>query len=138
MKYLLDTNVVSEVMRADGHAAVLEWVEENQDFSFISALTVAEIEKGVEQLPNGRRKQSLQEAFQQFLPIFEDRVLSFDLGVARVWAKLAAELRRQGRQTPMIDSMIEATAIQWDLTIATRDTPDFLQAATLNPWPAQG
>ena len=134
MKYLLDTHVVSEVMKADGPAAVLEWVEENQDFSFISALTVAEIGKGVEQLPNGRRKQSLQEAFQQFLPVFEDRVLSFDLGVARGWARLAVELKRKGRQTPIVDSMIEATAIQWDLTIATRNTPDFIQASTLNLW----
>jgi predicted nucleic acid-binding protein len=134
VNYLLDTNVVSEMMKNRADGSVLAWMDGNQDSCFVSSVTVAEIEKGIEMLPEGQRKRDLQKAFREFLPDFEDKVLSFDLRAARKWAKLAVELRRQGRQTPVMDSMIEATALLWKLVVVTRNTSDFIQAATLNPW----
>jgi predicted nucleic acid-binding protein len=134
VKYLLDTNVVSEVMKPNADSSVLDWLEQHQTDSFISVFTVAEIERGIEQLPPGRKADFLRHAFADFLPIFTERVIGFDLRVARRWAKFAVELRRRGRQTPILDSMIEATALQWGLTVITRNGRDFVQAATLNPW----
>jgi toxin FitB len=132
---LLDTNVVSEVMKPNADSSVLDWLEQHQTDSFISVFTVAEIERGIEQLPPGRKAEYLRQAFANFLPIFTERVVGFDLHVARRWAKFAVELRRRGRQTPVIDSMIEATALQWGLTVITRNEGDFVRADTFNPWP---
>ncbi len=134
MRYLLDTNVVSEVMKPNADSLVLNWLEQNQADSFISVFTIAEIERGIEQLPSGRKAEFLRRAFANFLPIFTERVIGFDLPVARRWAKLSVDLRRRGRQMPVLDSMIEATALQWSLTVITRNERDFAQAATLNPW----
>ena len=134
LNYILDTNVVSEVLKASGRADVVAWVHDNQFQCFISAVTVGEIEKGIEQLPAGRKKRDLQTGFREFLPVYEDRVIAFDLSVARRWAKLAADLRRAGRQTSVLDSMIEATALQWSLLVVTRNASDFIWASTFNPW----
>jgi predicted nucleic acid-binding protein len=137
VKFLLDTNVVSELMKGEPEGSVASWFKKFQPDCFLSAVTVAEIELGIELLPAGRRKQRLAEAFSCFFPEFNDRVLPFDLHVARRWAKLASELERLGRKTPVQDSMIEATAIEWNLAVATRNERDFVQAATLNPWTAR-
>jgi len=134
VKFLLDTNVVSELMKGEPERSVASWFKTFQYDCFLSAVTVAEIELGIELLPAGRRKQRLAEAFLGFFPEFNDRVLPFDLHVARRWAKLASELERLGRKTPVQDSMIEATAIEWNLAVATRNERDFVQATTLNPW----
>lgn len=123
-------------MKKNGEVSVLLWLEHNQDACFLSTIAVAEIEKGIELLPAGLKKERLQEALHEFFPVFEQRILGFDLPVARRWAKLAAALQRQGRQTPVLDSMQEATALHWKLTIVTRNTSDFIQAQTFNPWVA--
>lgn len=64
----------------------------------------------------------------------EARVLSFDLLVARRWAILTSSAQRKGRTLSVMDSMIEATALRWDLTLVTRNVSDFVEARTLNPW----
>jgi len=76
----------------------------------------------------------LQETFLDFLATNDDRILSFDLVVARRWAVLTGTARRKGRSLPVIDSMIEATALHWDLTLVARNVSDFVEARTLNPW----
>lgn len=121
-------------MKAAPEPTVVSWIEQNHEHSFLSSIVVGEIELGIDLLPNGIKKERLQEALRQFLPLLEERVLAFDLSVARRWAKLCAQLERQGRKTPVLDSMIEATALHWKLTIVTRNISDFVQARTLNPW----
>jgi predicted nucleic acid-binding protein len=64
----------------------------------------------------------------------ESRILSFDVVVARRWALLTSASQRKGRTLPVLDSMIEATALRWDLTVVTRNHSDFIAAPTLNPW----
>jgi predicted nucleic acid-binding protein len=126
--------VVSELMKQDPESTVLAWLSTHEDDCFLSSITVGEIERGIELLPSGRKKQRLQEAFREFLFVVEERVLGFDLHVAREWAKLSAACHRKGRKASILDSMIEATALHWDFTIVTRNVPDFGHATTLNPW----
>jgi len=134
VSYLLDTNAVSEVMKPEPEPSVLTWIEENEKECFLSAITVGEIERGIALLPSGRKKSHLQEAFQALAQATEARILSFDVAVARRWAHLTGAARRKGRTLSVLDSMIEATALHWDLKIVTRKTSDFIEATTLNPW----
>src|SRR5882757_1627038 len=106
--------MVSEVMKLVPESSVLEWLEQNEDECFLSAITVGEIERGIALLSTGRKKTDLQNAFQEFLQATEERVLNFDIAVARRWAALTGTAQRKGRQLPVLDSMIEATALHWD------------------------
>ncbi len=134
MSYLLDTNTVSEVMKPAPEPSVLSWLEQHENDCFLSAVTVGEIERGIALLPAGRKKSRLQEAFQAFSQAAEERILSFDVVVARRWAALTGAAQRKGRTLPVLDSMIEATALHWDLTLVTRNVSNFIEAPTLDPW----
>lgn len=137
VSYLLDTNAVSEIMKAAPQPSVLSWMVANQDNCFFSVITVGEIERGIELLAAGRKKHRLGLAFAELVETIEDKVLAFDRTVAHRWAALTSTWQRKGRTLPVLDSMIEATALRWDLTIVTRNTSDFVQAPTLNPWRRQ-
>lgn len=134
MSYLLDTNAVSEVMKAAPEPSVLEWLRRNEGACFLSAVTLGEIERGIALLPAGRKKHRLQEVFRDFMGAVEERVLAFDLQVARRWAVLTGVSQRKGRRLSVLDSMIEATALHWNLTLVTRNTADFIEAKLLDPW----
>jgi predicted nucleic acid-binding protein len=120
-------------MRTRPEPPVFGWLAKYQDACFLSVITVGEVERGIQLLPNGQKKQRLRTAFEQFVEIVEERILAFDRPVAHRWALLTTS-KRKGRRLPVLDSMIEATALHWDLTIVTRSTSDFVQARTLNPW----
>jgi predicted nucleic acid-binding protein len=137
VSYLLDTNTVSEVMKPAPAASVLAWLARYEGDCFLCAVTVGEIERGIALLPAGRKKSRLEEAFQEFLQAAEDRILSFDVVVARRWATLTGAAQRKGRTLPVLDSMIEATALHWDLVLVTRNVSDFMEARTLNPWTSE-
>lgn len=137
MSYLVDTNAVSELMRPTPEPSVLAWLEEHEDDSFVSAISIGEIERGIALLQTGPKKSRLQDVYGEFLRAIEGRIISFDAAVARRWAHLTGAARRSGRMLPVLDSMIEATALHWDLTIITRNTSDFIEAPTLDPWKPQ-
>ncbi len=134
MNYLLDTNTVSELMKPAPETSVVAWLEQHEHECFLSTVTVGEIEKVIVLLPASRRKNQLQEFFHIFLQATEARILSFDLAVARRWAVLTGSAQRKGRTLSVLDSMIEATALHWDLAVVTRNVSDFVEAPTLNPW----
>jgi len=134
VSFLLDTNVVSELMKSSPDPLVLAWVEPHEEACFLSALTVGEIERGIGLLPVGRKEQRLSIAFSTYLRAAEEQILAFDAAVARRWAELTVRWQRQGKRLPVFDSMIEATALHWNLTLVTRNTSDFVEAQTLNPW----
>lgn len=138
MSYLLDTNSVSELMKPAPEPSVLAWIEQHAEECFMSAITVGEIEKGIALLPTGRKKSHLQEVFQVFAKATEDRTLSYDVVVARRWAVLTSTAQRKGRTLSVIDSMIEATALHWNLSVVTRNVSDFVEVPTLNPWKLRG
>ena len=135
MSYLIDTCALSELRRKKPDANVVAWFEaRSQQGLYLSALTFGEIRKGVEALPDARRKDKILNWLEHELPLwFEDRILPIDAGVADEWGRLLA---RAGRSLPAIDSLIAATAIHNRLTIVTRKVSDFNYAGVdvFNPW----
>ena len=134
MSYLLDTNTASELMKVEPHLEVIRWIQRYEDSCYLSAITVGEIERGIALLPQGNRKRSLEKSFEEVLLGIEDRLLSFDHQVARNWASLSSYAKQKGRTLSVLDSMIEATALHWNLIVVTRNVDDFLKVKTINPW----
>ena len=135
---LLDTNVISELMRAQPARSVLEWFAE-QDASdlFISAITEAELRTGIAIMPTGQRRDRLQLALDAMIDEdFQERVLSFDSPAARAYADIAAQRRLAGRPITEADCQIAAIARTLDAPIATRNTKDFdgCGITVINPW----
>jgi len=137
--FLIDTNVLSEYNRPGGpDTGVKRWLENtDRQTQHVSVITLAEIQKGIELLAEGKRRVRLEEWLTQDLEAwFSGRVLPVDRQVAARWASLVAQGVRAGRPMPTVDSLIAATGLAYDLTIVTRNTKDFegIGAATINPW----
>ena len=106
---------------------------------YVSVITLAEIQKGIELLAEGNRRAQLQQWLERDLEAwFSGRVIPVDRHVAGRWASLVAEGARTGRSLPAVDSLIAATALAHDLTIVTRNARDFegTGATIINPWEA--
>lgn len=135
MSYLLDTNVISELIRPKPNNNVLNWFENIPDDALhISVLTLGEIRKGVEKLTEGKRKEKLRLWLEIELPEwFEDRILPIDKYVADIWGKLQYQALNN---PPAIDSLIAATALHYNLRLVTRNERDFHFPSLLviNPW----
>lgn len=140
MKLLLDTNVLSEVTRPWPDTRVLDWLDGlDEDRSFISVVSIAEIRRGVALMDEGRKREALAEWLARDLPQrFEQRVLRVDEPVALAWGDLMGLAKRQGRGMSSMDGLIAATAIARKLTLATRNTRDFegFGIELFDPWTA--
>ncbi|WP_416424807.1 type II toxin-antitoxin system VapC family toxin [Pseudomonas sp. App30] len=135
---VLDTNVLSELMRPAPAANVLEWLD-NQDAGDLAttSITVAEVLFGLACLPSGQRKVRLQtQAIAMFNDDFADAILSFDADAAMAYAALIANSRAAGRAVSMADGQIAAICASRKVTLATRNTKDFqhLPIELINPW----
>ena len=135
---VLDTNVVSELVRITPESVVLDWVARQapQDV-FLSAVTEAELRYGVAIMPMGRRRDSLALTLARILDEdFAGRVLSFDSFAARAYATIAAERRAAGRPIEPPDCQIAAIARSLDASVATRDTGGFEGCGidVIDPW----
>lgn len=135
---LLDTNVISELMRADPAPGVLDWFG-RQDAAglFISAVTEAELRTGVAILPEGQRRDRLQAAIDGMIAEdFLGRVLPFDSDAARAYADIAARRRAAGRPIAEADCQIAAIARTTGALVATRNVKDFDSCGVdvVNPW----
>lgn len=135
MSYLLDTNVLSELVRPQPGPAVLDWFEDvPNDSLYISVLTIGEIRKGVEAMHNGKHREKplvwLEHTLQDW---FENRLLPVDEGVEEQWGRLTAST---GKQVSAIDSLLAATALHHDLRMVTRNERNFLFPGleVINPW----
>ena len=135
MSYLLDTNVVSETIRRNPNETVTSWLDQIPgEALFVSVLTLGEIRKGIEALPDRKRRERLRLWIDHELPRwFEERVLPVDLAVADRWGRLLAKVRRP---VPTIDSLLAATALHHDLRLVTHNTRDFDYPGleVINPW----
>lgn len=135
---VLDTNVVSELMRRRPEAAVLSWVDEEDPSGFaITAVTAAELLHGVARLPEGARRRRLAAAVHEMLTEdFAGRVLPFDGASALHYAKLVAARERDGRPIAVADAQIGAICRHHGATLATRNVRDFAATGVdvLDPW----
>lgn len=134
MKFLVDTNVISETTKPNPHARVLHWSSVRTDDLFISAMTIGEIVKGIERLSPGKRRINLHKWLGLLTSTaFKARVLPIDEVVAAEWGRLNLALRRT---LPCADSLLAATARVHGLAIATRNVRDFADFGVrlVNPW----
>ena len=135
---VLDTNVLSALMRAEPDAAVIDWLDRQPaDSVWLSSITVFEARLGLALLPKGRRRVALHQAFEQVLAEdLANRVLDFDSMAAATAAHLAADRQRAGRSVDLRDTMIAGIALARRATIATRNTKHFagLDVPIVNPW----
>ena len=138
MTVLLDTNVVSELLRPSPNPAVEAWVAGREAANLhFSAVGEAELRYGVALLPLGRRRDALALAIEAILQEdFEDRVLPFDRAAAREYADIVASRRAAGRSVAPADCQIAAIARSRDLTVATRNLRDFadMEIELVDPW----
>jgi predicted nucleic acid-binding protein len=130
---LLDTNIISELMRAEPNQAVIEWLDEQAaEQLFLSAIAKAEIETGIAILDDGKRKQALLKAAEFIFINFANRCLPFDAKTASHYASIIAFTKKQGRPMSVEDAQIAAIAIQHAATLATRNVADFNFLVGLN------
>ena len=123
---LLDTNVLSELMKPAPELTVVKWLDAQLDSQvFLPAITKAEIELGIALLPNGKRKDTFTRLAGALFDEFRDRILPFDAGAASCYANLVATARKAGRTISVEDAQIAAITQANRLTLATRNTKDF-------------
>ena len=124
---ILDTNVLSALMRTDPEAHVLAWLDRQPaDSVWITSITLFEVRLGLALLPRGKRRQTLETAFAQLLKEdLENRVLDFDSSAASEAASLAAKRQKAGRPVDMRDTQIAGIALARRATIATRNARHF-------------
>jgi tRNA(fMet)-specific endonuclease VapC len=137
MSYLLDTCVISELVAKQPNQKVVDWIDRiDNEQLFLSVITLGEIERGVEKLPDSKRKQVLRTWLDTELPArFSGRILAIDADVMRVWGRLTAQLEKSGRPMPAMDSLIAAIALHANLQLVTRNEDDFADAGVsiVNP-----
>ncbi len=138
MSFLLDTSVISELVKAAPDNNVIEWLKHSdEDSLYLSVLTIGEIEKGIAKLPASSRREKLETWVRRDLAErFRERLLAIDGTVAATWGRLAGEAEARGEPLPVIDGLIAATSLAHDLTVATRNIGDFERcgARCFNPW----
>lgn len=135
--FLLDTNVLSEFSRGEPDERVKRWLKlATEESLFASVLTVAEIRRGIELLPPGKRRAELEKWFEDLLVSFAMRLLPVTNAIGGRWAVLSAQAQRRGITLANFDGLIAATALQHDLALVTRNVKDFanLGIAIVNPW----
>jgi toxin FitB len=138
VKFLVDTNVVSEWVKPRPNEGVVAWMDEvDEDRVFISVVSLAELRHGVERMPSGARRRRLDEWLKEELPMrFEGRVLLIDRAVAEAWGRIVARCETAGRPISTMDGFIAATAEAHRLVLVTRNVSDFESSVKeiVNPW----
>ena len=137
MKFLLDTNIISEPKQKKPNKEVLEWLDaQDESKLFLSVLTVGEIRKGIARLESGRKKAELENWLEQLRIRFSRRILAMSEKTFLVWGKMCGEFESKGIVRSALDSLLEATALEHDLILVTRNIKNFQhsQVTILNPW----
>ncbi|MBI2339571.1 MAG: type II toxin-antitoxin system VapC family toxin [Deltaproteobacteria bacterium] len=138
MNYLLDTCIISELIKKTPEKRVVGWIGGcDEECLFLSVLTLGEIQKGIVKLSDKQRRTRLQGWLDQDLKNrFEGRILPVNAETSRVWGMIQAQSELQGRKIPVVDALIAATALANNLTVATRNRADMEKSgvAVFNPW----
>jgi toxin FitB len=141
MKYLIDTCIISELIKNKPNESVVNWItgQDEQDL-FLSILTFGEIYKGIKKISTKSKKARLSQWIEHDLKErFKNRILPIDINVALMWGKIQGGAELEGKPMPAIDSLIAATGLAYNLTVVTRNISDMEQSkvALLNPWKLQ-
>lgn len=139
MRLLLDTCVLSELVKSAPDPNVLRWFEARRAHElYLSAMSWAELQRGVIRLPKSKRRSELTAWLQQLDLGFEDRILAFDQRVAEVWAQMTVQAEARGKSLSAFDSLIAATAHAHDCQLVTRNVRDYTHTGItiVNPWGA--
>lgn len=133
-----DTNVVSQLLRANGAPKVIDWMRDNFDALAIPTLTIAEMVYGIELVEDWDRRLQLTNALAIMKQRYEDKFVPFDMASADAHGWLRARLKRVGVVLPVIDGQIAAIAISRDAKLATHNTKDFVRTGIdlIDPWQA--
>jgi len=138
VKYLLDTCLVSELVKKEPNPAVVSWLDEQDEQKlFLSVLNLGELQKGISKLPDGTKKEELQAwVALDLVERFTGRILEIDLETALCWGRLQGEAEQAGEKLPVMDSLIAATAAAHGLIVVTRNVRDIERCGVrvCNPW----
>ena len=139
--FLLDTNVISELVKAKPNSRVTAWIEATDETVLhLSVLTLGEIRKGIASLPGGSRRVALEAWLDsELVRRFADRILPIERAVADRWGRIAAKALAVNAALPVIDGLLAATALHYNLTLVTRNTDDVAVTGVplFNPWVAE-
>jgi predicted nucleic acid-binding protein len=137
MRYLLDTNIISNVIKPEPSQALMAWLgAQKDDDLFIASLTVAEIQRGILERPAGRKRSTLDAWFsgpEGPRALFAGRILSFDELAGLQWARLMADGKAAGRPRSALDMIIASIAVANDCVVVTDNEKDFADIAFVNP-----
>jgi len=137
MNYLLDTCVISELVKPAPNRKVIDWLNElPSGVLFLCAITIGEIRKGLTKLPDSGKKERLTLWLNTLLIEYKERILSIDLTVCENWGVLQGNAEKAGTPMSSIDGLLAATTYTHNLTLATRNEGDFTPAniPIINPW----
>ena len=134
MTYLVDANVLSDPTKPAPNRKVLDWLSANERSLVVDSIILGELGIGILALPRGSKRRQLEQWFEVLVQTIE--CLPWDAAISRRWAKLVVDLKQKGKTMPLLDGMIAATALQHDLTMATRNVRDFKKARVklVNPF----
>jgi tRNA(fMet)-specific endonuclease VapC len=138
MNYLLDTDVISELVSKRPDRKIVEWLDRlDPNTIYLSVITIGEIRKGIEKLPPSKRRDRVKEWLEGDLLIrFQERILEITTEVMLIWGELTGRLEKEGRPITAIDSLVAAIALQGNYRLVTRNEHDFQDTGVtvFNPW----
>jgi len=138
MKYLIDTCVISELMKRNPNEQLLCWIKEIPEESlYISVLTLGEICKGISKLSDKNKQSILQQWLDNdLMNRFHGRIIHIDKDIAMKWGEISGFSEQKGRKLPVVDSLLAATSIENDCILVTRNESDFktIRINLFNPW----
>jgi predicted nucleic acid-binding protein len=138
MNYVLDTNVISELISKQPNKKVVQWLDHlDPNRIYLSVITIGEIRKGIEKLPPSKRRERIEEWLEADLLLrFQGRILEITTDVMLIWGELTGRLENEGRPITAIDSLIAAIALQSGYCLVTRNEQDFQHTGVtiINPW----
>lgn len=130
MNYLLDTCIISELIKPVPSNSVVEWLNNiPEDNIYLSSITIGEIQKGISKLVDSKKKLNLQSWLDNdLLNRFNSKIISIDKDICITWGIITANAEKRGKKLASIDSLIAATAINKVLTLVTRNTSDMIES----------
>ncbi len=138
MNYLLDANVISELISKQPNKRVVEWLDRlDPNTIYLSVITIGEIRKGIEKLPPSKRRDKVKEWLEEDLLLrFQGRILNITTEVMLIWGELTGRLENEGRRIIALDSLIAAIALHGSYHLVTRNERDFQHTGVkiINPW----